>query len=242
VRMGLRQTASVLVGVAIMALVVPAAVYGPARAWDLNVAFWNNVILSQAQVNFMQALRTGANQSLDTVLLRYLTHDAEYHGLHPDLPHLRLARDAVLQYANLARVLVLLVSAATVWLWRRKRSLTTAHDLMMVAALWSSALYLMLPETKARYAIFTFIGFLPLLEIAATQAEHATDFGPRALRTAIIVCITLIMVFVPDPLEAYGIGVIGSAALWLGNVSLMVALVAQDFHPAWVVRELQLRY
>jgi hypothetical protein len=203
-----------------MCLVLPAGVYG-ARAWDLTRSFWNNVIWSQAQVSFMQTLQTGANQSLDTVLLRYLSHDAEFHGLHPNFPHLQLGRGLVLQYASLARLLVFFVSVGSVWIWRHRRVAMNAHDAMLVAALWCSTLYVMLPETKARYAIYTFIAFLPWIEIAAARHDQGTLIERIALQASIVLCLVLVMVVVPGRVEPYGIGVVGSLGLWLGNVGLM---------------------
>ena len=80
-----------------------------------------------------------------------------------------------------------------------------AHDVLMMSALWSSTLYLMLPETKARYAVYTFIGFLPLLE-AAVNEDEPTAVRVRAF-AEVVFCVILIGGLLPDPPKVYGIGI-----------------------------------
>ena len=96
----------------------------------------------------------------------------------------------------------------------------------MMSALWSCTLYLMLPETKARYAVYTFIAFLPLLEVAVNANE------PKAARVRAVVeivsCVILIGGLMPDPPKAYGIGLIGAVLLWLGNLRLLSREVRLD--------------
>jgi hypothetical protein len=201
----------------IVSLVVPILVYG-ARGWDLYVSFWKNVILSPTgQVPFMQNLQAGANQSLDTVLLRYLSHDPDFHARFASIPHFRLARDTVLGYANLARAAVLLTTIVSVRRWRARAPAFGPRDLMLMAALWSSTLYVMLPEIKARYAVYTFLAFLPLLEAAAdrgTRSAWSWVSGPARIAAYVV----LLLVLLPGLLKAYGVGFLGALLLWTGNV------------------------
>jgi hypothetical protein len=163
VKVAARHVLFFALGMFVVSLLVPAVVYG-SRAWDLYISFWQHVILSpQGQVPFMQSLQAGANQSLDTVLLRYFSFDPEFHGRFPWVPHLGFARATILGCAHVARAMVLLTTIGAVWMWRTRSRTFDPHDLMMMAALWSSTLYMMLPETKARYAVYAFLGFLPLL-------------------------------------------------------------------------------
>ena len=218
---GVRHILYFAVGMVIVSLVVPAMVYG-SRAWDLYVSFWRNVILSPTgQVPYMQSLQAGANQSLDTVLLRYLSHDPDFHARFTSVPHLHMARETVLVCANLARAAVLLTTIASVCMWRARKGALGAHDVTMMAALWSSALYLMLPETKARYAVYAFLGFLPLLEAASVQAAHSTTSARILLRAQIAAYVVLLLVLLPESVKAYGVGVIGPLTLWAGNAALV---------------------
>jgi hypothetical protein len=200
--------------------VVPMLVYGP-RAWDLYVSFWKHVILSPTgQVPFMQNLQAGANQSLDTVFLRYLSHDPDFHTRFASIPHVRLARETVLVCANLARGTVLLTTIASVWAWRARTPAFGPRDLMLMAALWSSTLYLMLPETKARYAVYTFLAFLPLLEAAADRGTRPA-WSWISQRARIAAYLVLLLVLLPGLLKAYGVGFLGALLLWAGNVSIL---------------------
>jgi hypothetical protein len=214
-----RRTVALFVAVLIVcSIAVPFVAYG-SRAWELTRSFWGEVILSPAgQVAYMQRVRTGSNQSLDTVLLRYLSYDYEFHVLYPDFPHLGLAWNTVLGYANALRGIVLLVTIKSIRRWRR-RSTGSGGDVLVVSALWSCALYLLLPETKPRYAVYSFLGFVPL--VAAVVEETAGDSRARALRiAAILICVILIGGLVPDVAKTYGLGLFGAILLWAANVKL----------------------
>jgi len=89
----------------------------------------------------------------------------------------------------------------------------------MMSALWSCTLYLMLPETKARYAVYTFIAFLPLLEAAVNETEP-TAARARAV-VEIVLCVILIGGLMPDPPKVYGMGLVGAVVLWLRNLRLV---------------------
>ena len=86
----------------------------------------------------------------------------------------------------------------------------------MVSALWSATLYLILPETKARYAVYTFVAFLPLLERVVNEDET----GNVRLRVfaEIAFCVVLIGGLMPDPPKVYGAGFFGALLLWLENL------------------------
>ena len=204
-----------ITGIVIFSALVPAAMYG-SRAWDLNASFWQNVILNPAgQVAYMQTVRA-SNQSVDALLLRYLTFDKEFHPEEPAMPHLELPKRQVLRYADLARLLVLGVTVAAVWRWRGRHPTLQAHDVLTMPALWSATMYLMLPETKARYAVYTFVAFLPLLETAVDRNGPA-NVRLRSL-AEIVFCVILIGGLMPDPPKVYGAGLFGALLLWLENL------------------------
>jgi hypothetical protein len=237
VKVGARHVLLFALGMLIVSLVVPTIVYG-SRAWDLYVSFWQHVILSpHGQVPFMQNLQAGANQSLDTVLLRYLSHDPEFHARFPWVPHLGFARATILGCANVARAIVLLTTIGAVWMWRTRSRTFGPHDLMMMAALWSSTLYVMLPETKARYAVYAFLGFLPLLESAAVRAAHSTLLARISRRAQIAAYVVLLLVFVPGFLRVFGVGFLGPLLLWTGNLGLVAwgrfpSMISEQAYPS----------
>jgi hypothetical protein len=205
------------IGLLIFSLLIPSIAYG-GRAWTLNVSFWDNVILSSTgRLPDMQRVRTGSNQSLDTVLLRYLSYDFEFHELFPDFPHVEFATEAVLMLANAVRLLIGAMTVAAVVRWRRRKTAFDAHDVLTVTALWSATLYLMLPETKARYAAYTFVAFVPLVEAAVAAVGRAR----LVTLLEIVTCLFLIVGPEPELAKTYGVGLIGPLILWLANLRLM---------------------
>ena len=91
-----------------------------------------------------------------------------------------------------------------------------ARDVMALAALWSSALYVMLPEAKSRYAVYTFVAFLPWIErMAAADWTRSTRI---AYGTAMGGVVVLVVGLLPDTPLAWGVGSVGALALWAGNM------------------------
>ena len=166
----------------------------------------------------MQTVRA-SNQSLDALLLRYLTFDVEFHPEEPVMPHLELPKQQVLQYANLGRLIILAITLVAVLRWRIRHPTLGPHDVLLLSALWSSTLYLMLPETKARYAVYTFIAFLPLVEAAVNENEPPSVRARALFEVAF--CVILIGGLLPDPPKVYGLGFIGAMVLWLRNLGLV---------------------
>jgi glycosyl transferase family 87 len=220
VRHGWRDVRAFVAGLIVFSLAVPALAYGT-RTWDLNVSFWQHVILSpDNQVAYMQNVRAGANQSLDAVMLRYLTEDVEFHRRFPAVPHLRLPRGTAIAAAHAARVSILLVTAAAVWRWRRRHGeLAGGPSLLMMAAIWSCALYLVLPETKARYAVYPFVAFVPLLAIALDRQQTPRTRGWRVAE--VLLCLALLIGPAPEVARTYGVGLAGPIILWIANLRLL---------------------
>jgi glycosyl transferase family 87 len=217
VREGLRQILQFAVALLVMCLIVPMAMYG-SRGWELTVSFWRNVILSpDGQVQYMQTVRH-ANQSLDTLLLRYFSYEPDFHDLFVNVPHFWWDKGHVLAGAHIVRLLIVLGTLAAVWEWRRTpRALSSRDDLLTMGGLWSSTLYLMLPETKARYAVYAFLAFLPILKRATSGGETTRAAGARPwLEVAVLV--VLILVTLPASIQVYGIGFVGAALLWVANI------------------------
>lgn len=222
-KVALRQALLIAACLLTMCLLVPVLIYG-SRAWALNLSFWENVILSpEGQLAYTLTLRY-SNQSLDAVLLRYLTYDPGFHEVYAGVPHFSFDRSYVLALANMGRALILLATVGIVWRWRRRSSSRTIStfstfspgDVVTMAALWSSTLYMMLPETKSRYAVYAFLGFLPLLQAALDRSARQA----RIWRwTEIAVCTVLILVLLPGSVQVYGVGLLGPLVLWLENIN-----------------------
>jgi hypothetical protein len=219
IRSALRDTVSFSAGLVASAILLPALVYGT-LIWALDAAFLRHVIVNLAQVDFMQSLRTFANQSLDAAMLRYFTDDLEFHARFVYVPHLSFGRDEVLWVANAIRVAIVAVTAAAAWQWRRIAHTSPAHQLLTAAGLWASALYVMLPETKSRYAVYAFLAFLPLLEISNPFGESTRA---RQLAWPVLLggCVMLVAGILPDFLQIWGVSFVGSLFLWIGNVGLI---------------------
>jgi len=201
-------------GILLMWFAVPALAYGR-DTFTLNVAWWHGVILNNAQMDYLQDLRAITNQSLDTVLLRYLSYDPPFHDQYSLIPHLALAKATILRGADLLRVVIIAVSLAAVWK-RAKVGIASGAALVEVAALWTAVLYNVLPETKSRYAVYTFIAFLPWV---ARAADPAMLFARRMWFAGVVVASAICaLVLMPDVLQAWGVGFMGPFVLWVGNV------------------------
>ncbi len=204
----LKFTAMAVVSLAVFAYGLPAIFYGD-RAHDLNASFVQNVLVDPSgRLNWMQALGTTANQGVDAVLIRYLGDYSKFHERHTWVPTAGLDLSFVRPLGHAVRVLVLTFTILAVLRWRRKAT-GTAIEVLQMAALWSSTLYLCLPETRARYAVMAFLGFVPLLLWAKNSPSRVAVFVATFL---------LVLGVVPPPLDVLGLGLLGSLALWLASL------------------------
>lgn len=216
VRAAARYVAWTALAIVLLWIVVPAIPYGRDTLM-LNVSWWRGVILNNAQMQYLQSLRAITNQSLDTVLLRYLSYDPAFHDHFTHIPHLAFAKATVLRLANVARLIVIATSALAVWRGAQRGGL----ELVTVTALWVATLYNVVPETKARYAVYTFIAFLPWLARAVDPARSRTQ---RAVTIGAIAGAAICaLVFLPDTAQAWGVGFAGPIVLWVGNVRFVSA-------------------
>ncbi|MFQ6069908.1 MAG: glycosyltransferase family 87 protein [Candidatus Aminicenantales bacterium] len=224
---GKRKAVSVIsfffIGILILVIILPFAFYGT-RTLDLSVSFVKHTLLSpEGMRSVYRRLTTGSlsNQGLDAVLLRYLTHSPEFHSKFSYVPHLNLTRQNVLLLADIIRVVIILITSWVALRWFRHVKNKHIYSSMMMAALWSSALYLIIPLTKSRYAVYTFIGFLPLLEMIEIARIKRNWPKYVSLLCFMLLCFVLILLAIPDYLRAYGIGILGALGLWAANVKLM---------------------
>ena len=226
-RRGISCAATVAAAIVALWLLVPAIPYGTDTI-TLNASWWRGVILNNAQMDYLQSLRAITNQSLDTMLLRFLSYDPAFHDRFTAIPHLAFPKATVLKLAHVVRLIIVAITASAVWkAVRRSRdglsegAAITGTEIVGFTALWVATLYNVVPETKARYAVYTFIAFLPWL---ARAIDPALPRGRRAAIAAFIVFAAICaLVLLPDEAQAWGIGFVGPFVLWIGNVRFVAA-------------------
>jgi len=215
-----RQLLAFVLGWLALTVIVPLCTLGPARAWDLSAAYVRHNFLANANVvNVRFHAATISNQAIDVVMLRYLTDDPEFHAA-ANVPHLNLPRSLVLGLAQAVRAAILVVAAAATWRWLRRTDPASPHTLVMLTALWTATLYLILPETKARYAVYTAPAYLPVLaaaSAAARQKHHRTT----VLWIVLIAASLAAVIALPRPLLHFGAGLAGPMALFIAILVLM---------------------
>ena len=190
--------------VLVFAYLVPLPFYG-SRVFDLNASFANEVLFDTGgRLKWMQALGTTANQGLDAVLIRYLSWYPKFHEQY-SVPTLALDLDAVRLIGHAVRAVILAYTIAAVVRWRKSRSISYT-DALKMAALWSATLYLCLPETRARYAVYVVLAFIPLAHWCK---------GSVLRQAAAVAVFLLVLGVMPKPLEVYGAGLLATLALWL---------------------------
>lgn len=194
------------------------------RVPSLNAAFFREIVFSPTgRLSESQSTSAKSSHGLDTVMLRFLSRAPEPADAPP---HFDLPVPLVLAATNALRLLVI---AATIALWWRRRHFRGepgAHLWLFSLALWSAALFLILPGAKARYAIYVFPAFLPLLlHAAALWAGGARGkWGYSAFLFAVLL---LEMSLVPDEARVWGAGFWGALALWLENARLLARSMSQ---------------
>ena len=219
-----RRRASVIafffLGVLVFGAIVPFVALGP-RAWEVTESFLLNAILGgEGGVARYTLLGAGSasNQGLDSVLLRYLTDSPAFHSRYRSVPHLALDRQVVLQLANWLRAAILITTIAAVVRSRWGLDRYPLNALMHFAALWSATLYVILPETKARYAVYTVLAFLPMCMLASRARAEGNRTAFVAWSGTIMLCLAMVLQAFPTWVHAFGIGYVGQLALWAFNL------------------------
>ena len=199
-----------------LVVVIPAGVYG-ARFGPLTVGFVQKSILdTKGRLSINTDPNLTSNQSVDVLLIRYLTSNPTFQAKLPWFPHADLPRQAALAGAQAFRVVVLLITLGFSWQWlRRGRGNARPHFAsFLLLALWCAALYLMLPETKSRYCVYLFPAFLPLLAAAAAVGIRGQRGRYAALCALCVLCAVLAVQFMPDVARATGVSLLAPLILW----------------------------
>jgi hypothetical protein len=193
----------------------PRVAFG-ARVPSLSAAFFREIVFSPTgRLSESQSTSANSSHGLDTVMLRFLSQAPEPR-IAP--PHLELPVPVVLAATNVVRLLIIGATLA-LW-WRRARSGSGERDWMDSLALWSAALFLILPGAKARYAVYAFPAFLPLLGCAVALFQRNAR-GKWSYTLFLALTMMLVMSLVPDIARVWGAGFWGALALWLENARLL---------------------
>jgi len=225
-RRGSKKTvlAFALAAIALTAI-VPLCILGPARAWDLSAGYVRHNFLASANaVNVRFRAANVSNQAIDVVMLRYLTHDAEFHtaaATAQSVPHLDLPRPAVLALAQIIRIAILALAAVATYRYARSPARSAPHAPLVLTALWTATLYLALPETKARYAIYTAPAYLPILAAAASAAARRA-YPRLAAWLAVTVASLATLIALPTALLHLGVGLTGPVILFAATLTFVI--------------------
>jgi hypothetical protein len=143
-------------------------------------------------------------------MIRYLSWYPKFHEQYA-LPTARLDLDTVRTLGHVVRALIVAWTALAVVRWWRNKGDDAAWNAVLLAAVWSSTLYLVLPETRARYAVYAFLGFVPLVLFVVQMPR-----GPKrnAWSIGFVVAFLLVSGLVPKQAEVLGVGLLGVVALW----------------------------
>ena len=136
------------------------------------------------------------------------------------MPHLDLPRTLALGLAQAVRAAILALAAVATWRWLRKADPAAPLTLVMLTALWTATLYLVLPETKARYAVYTAPAYLPILAALATAARRE-HYRATALLIILVAASLAALIDLPRPLLHLGAGLAGPLILFIATLALM---------------------
>lgn len=210
-----RFALSFAVGCAFWTWIAPLPFYG-ARVPELQSAFWREVVLSPTgRLSESQSVSSTSSHGLDTMMLRFGSNAPE-----PlvTLPHLNFSPSQVLRLVNPLRALLIAVALAF-WM-RRFRRIGNVRSWLDSLALWSATLFLILPGAKARYAVYAFAAFLPLVLHGA--ALFRVKASRRWFYVAFISLLgVLVLSLVSTTLRVWGAGFWGALALWIENGRLL---------------------
>ncbi|MBU0609117.1 MAG: DUF2029 domain-containing protein [Armatimonadetes bacterium] len=224
----------------VIGLVLPLALYG-ARLPGMWGGFLSATLFGGTKSRLMVSLNPdlATQQSLDVTLLRYLADLPDFAQTHPGFPHLRLDAGLVLGLAVLLKLCILVATAAAAWRLGARASRQPRWTALLMLALWSAAMWLLLPDTKSRYAVYLFVAYLPLLAMTAAQRGRPWRYAGCCLLLALGVA--SIVQAMPHALRLYSPACFASLAIWAivlrtawqdrpraGDVAAAPAIPSQD--------------
>lgn len=153
-----------------------------------------------------------SNQSLDVTVLRYLADLPGFGQAHPHFPHLTLDPALVMRLILALKLVILVLTGVAAWRLGKRAAARPHWTALVMLALWSVTLYLLLPETKARYAVYTFPAWLPLLAMTGARRRRR---GPYLGRCVLIALgLAALLELLPDELRLYGTACVVTVVMW----------------------------
>ncbi len=223
-----RQLLLLLPATVVVAVLLPALVYGR-NLPNMYYGFVRYALLgSNSRLADTANINVRSNQSVDVTLHRYLTHTEPFHSVHPHFPHLRLPQEVVSALAHVFRAVVLLVATVASWRWQRRAPPCPRWSAVLLMGLWTATLYLILPETKARYAVYIYPAFLPLLAMAAAARVRDGRWRYGTICVVIFLCAASILQVFPYGMRVYGSSLVANAAVWAANLRALSRRSAGD--------------
>lgn len=196
---------------AFLTVAVPALLFRE-QIGEMLAAFWQYQILDPGgRVGAAFEPRVIGNQDFGAVLLRYFTYSPEFHSAAPWFPHANLDAEQVIQFSNVLRLIVVVATVIASGRWLRT---ATDEPPLVLVALWTAALYFVLPGMKARYAVYLVPAFTVLIAQAHLRLSENRAAGIR-YSVVVAACVVLVMQTVPSVLMRIGIGFFGPALIWI---------------------------
>lgn len=223
-----RRTAWLIPAVVVVAILLPLALYG-SHLPGMWTGFLQTTLLGGESSRMLDMINPylPSNQSLDVTLLRYLADIPAFSDDHPGFPSLGLDEALVMRLIMLLKLAILTVTSLAAWRLGRRARLQPRWTALMMMALWTAALFLLMPETKARYAVYLFPAWLPLLAMTAAARHRRWHYAGCCVLLAL--GLASVMQLVPDAMRLYGLSCFASLAIWL---ALAKAALSQTPVPA----------
>jgi len=200
--------AAVLVG-----LLLPWPLYGR-HLLEMWAGFSHYMIFSSESSRVVSMINPylPSNQSLDVTVLRYLADLPDFGRVYPWFPHLALSPAWAMRITLALKLGLLLVTGAAAWRLGSRAAVQPRWTALVMLGLWSVTLHLLLPETKARYAVYAFPAWLPVLALLTARHRHRR----LPLRYGVLVGLGLVsqVQLMPPEVRIFGPSLVATAALW----------------------------
>jgi hypothetical protein len=204
----------IVIGCIVISVLIPFIIFH-GHFVDLTRSFFENQVFDPSGRVMTSADPTAvSNQGIDAVLLRYLSYVPSFHDAS-GFPHFNLSANSIIEFANFLRLVVVGVTFIESLRWLRAKP---AGSSFMLMALWSAALYVILPGAKGRYAIYALPAIIVLIAQAHENWSQGLSKKAKKMVLLILAISILLLQIVPDYSLQFGIGLAGSVLLWLTTI------------------------
>ena len=198
----------------LVAFILPLPLYG-GHLLEMWRGFFGTVLLGGEKSRMLDMINPylPTNQSLDVTLLRYLADLPRFSQAHPHFPHLSLDPGLVMGLILALKACLLVVTGAAAWRLGSRAHTQPRWTALLMMALWSATLYLLIPETKARYAVYTFPAWLPLLAMVASRRHRPWAYAGACL--LLVAGLASVLQIVQNESRLYGPSCWATIAVWV---------------------------